>query len=206
VVEESELEYFVEVTDLCGNTTVTVGAIEPATVSPSIPPVPEFSFEYIDESVQFTPTQATLDIFEEFDWDFGDGDDSEEESPLHTYSPGSYDVRLTAYNEYGCANDFNAIINIVLDLFFYSPDVFSPNGDGVNDSFHVSIVGHESFELFVFDRWGNKLFSTTNPYEGWDGTYPNGNEVPQDVYMYKVVMGNESTGEQIKRGRVSIIK
>ena len=91
-------------------------------------------------------------------------------------------------------------------MFFYSPDVFSPNGDGINDSFNVSIVGHDSFELFIYDRWGNQLFSTTDTEEGWDGTYPNGKEVPQDVYMYKVFMSNPGTGEKMEKGRVSIIK
>ena len=80
---------------------------------------------------------------------------------MHSYSPGTYNVKLTAESyEYGCVNDFNAIVNIILDLFFYSPDVFSPNGDNINDEFKVSVVGYDTFELFVFDRWGNQLFST----------------------------------------------
>ena len=58
----------------------------------------------------------------------------------------------------------------------------------------------------IFDRWGNQLFTTTNPNEGWDGTYQNGQEVPQDVYMYKVFMSNPSVGEKVEQGKVSIIK
>ena len=67
-------------------------------------------------------------------------------------------------------------------------------------------MGEDSFELFIYDRWGNQLFTTTDPNEGWDGKYPNGQEVPQDVYMYKVLMSNLGTGEKIEKGRVSIIK
>ena len=53
---------------------------------------------------------------------------------------------------------------------------------------------------------GNQLFTTKNPNEGWDGTYQNGEDVPQDVYMYKVFMSNPSVGEKIEQGKVSIIK
>ena len=201
MVQEAPETYSVQVSDLCGNMSESVSA----TVTASIPPPPTFTFEQVEDGVQFT--QLTQDLFTNFDWDFGDGNNSAEYEPLHMFdSEGDYYVTLVASDDLGCANSYVALVNIYASLFFYSPDVFSPNGDGINDSFNVSIVGHDSFELFIYDRWGNQLFSTTDTEEGWDGTYPNGNEVPQDVYMYKVFMSNPGTGEKIEKGRVSIIK
>ena len=201
VVQEDPETYSVQVSDFCGNISESVSA----TVTASIPPPPAFTFEQVEDGIQFT--QLTEDLFTNFDWDFGDGNNSVEYEPLHMFdTEGDYYVTLVASDDLGCSNSYVALVNIYASLFFYSPDVFSPNGDGINDSFNVSIVGHDSFELFIYDRWGNQLFSTTDTEEGWDGTYPNGNEVPQDVYMYKVFMSNPGTGEKIEKGRVSIIK
>ena len=201
LVEENTTYYSVEVSDLCGNSSEAVST----SVSASIPPPPQFTFEQNTDGIQFT--QLTNGLFTNFEWDFGDGNFSQEYEPFHVYeTEGDYYVTLVASDDFGCSNSYNGLINIYASLFFYSPDIFSPNGDGINDSFNVSVVGQDSFELIIYDRWGNQLFSTNDPREGWDGTYPNGDEVPQDVYMYKVLMTNKGTGEKVEKGRVSIIK
>ena len=206
-IQEETIEYFVEVTDLCGNTTLTSGLINPAIVEPSLPPPPEFTFDQLTNGVQFQLTANTLNSFDEYDWDFGDGNNSVEPEPFHTYTEeGIYDVELKAYDSLRCENNFKGVVNIFSQLLLYTPDVFSPNGDGVNDSFRVSVVGAESFELLVYDRWGHQLFYTKNPKEGWDGKYPNGILAPQDVYLYKVLYSNKSNDNKVKQGKVAIVK
>ena len=201
IVEDVTTSYSVEISDLCGNTSSAVIA----NVVPSVPPPPQFSFEETPEGHQFM--QLSSGFFTNFQWDFGDGNSSSDFEPLHLFSQeGDYYVTLTASDDLDCQNSSTQIVNIYASLLFYSPNVFSPNGDGINDYFNVSVVGHDDFELFVFDRWGKQLFTTKDPNEGWDGTYQNGEEVPQDVYMYKVLMSNSGVGEKIEKGRVSIIK
>ena len=201
IVLENETSYSVEISDLCGN----VSAPQQTLISASTPPPPQFTFEYTADGHQFYTSPS--EIFSDFNWDFGDGNFSDEIEPLHFFEQeGDYYVTLTASDDLGCQNSSIQIINIFSNLLFYSPNVFSPNGDGVNDVFNISVVGQDDFELMIFDRWGNQLFTTTDPYEGWDGTYQNGQEVPQDVYMYKVFMSNPSVGEKVEQGKVSIIK
>jgi gliding motility-associated-like protein len=65
----------------------------------------------------------------------------------------------------------------------YVPNAFTPNGDGVNDLFHIYGTGIEEMTLRVFNRWGTLLFETTNPSVGWDGTYQ-GEPLNPDVYVY----------------------
>lgn len=73
----------------------------------------------------------------------------------------------------------------------YAPTAFSPNGDGLNDVFKPSAVFVQNqpenrllrYELHVFDRWGNRLFTSYDLETGWDGTYASA-QVPQGVYMY----------------------
>ena len=209
--EEAE-EYTLTLYDRCGNPGVlnVDGDVPTSEVTVSQPPEPVFVFDQDQNQIQFI--QMTDGIFTEFEWDFdNDGTiDSYDFEPLHTYDEeGNYTVVLKAYDDLGCTNSYNAIINIYTTLFFYAPDVFTPNGDGVNESFNVSVVGHkeEDFELLIFDRWGNQLFYTQDPNTGWDGTYPNGKEVPQDIYMYKATMIKSGTEDKtLKKGRISIVK
>ncbi len=69
----------------------------------------------------------------------------------------------------------------------YFPTAFSPNGDDINDLF-VPLGNTEDVSLFqfsIFNRWGQMIFETDNPFEGWDGKY-SGNTSPMGVYTYKV--------------------
>ena len=212
MIEDQPTEYTLTIYDLCGNpgTENTNGDVPVAEVVASLPPAPEFVFDQDGSIIQFE--QLTDGIFTEFEWDFNnDGSiDSYEFEPLHTYdSEGDFTVVLNAYDDLGCRNSFNAIVNVYATLFFYAPDVFTPDGNGINELFNVSVVGHkeDEFELLIFDRWGNRLFYTQDSSDGWDGKYPNGKEVPQDIYMYKANMVKDGTDEKtIKKGRISVIK
>ena len=86
------------------------------------------------------------------------------------------------------------------------PNAFTPNNDGHNDQFKVSVMGGDEYELIVFDRWGKEVFRTENPQEGWDGNYKNGNPAEQAVYTYRVIVHNGDTGQQIQRGKVTLAK
>ena len=201
-VPEEPTSYSVQVFDLCEN----ASDIETAEVTLSVAPVPEFSFEQDGSEIIFN--QVNEDLFAEFEWSFGDNSPtSYDAEPTYTYEQeGDYYVTLTAWDEFGCYNSSTNLINIYPTLLFYSPTIFSPNGDGDNDDFKVSVVGYNEFELIVFDRWGKRVFSTTNPEEGWDGKYSNGKDAPQDVYMYKAFLSNDGSNDKIEKGRVSIIK
>lgn len=65
------------------------------------------------------------------------------------------------------------------------PDIFSPNGDGKNDVLYVRGAGEKDFEFAVFDRWGQRVFQTSDPNVGWDGTF-NGTVLNDAVFVYYV--------------------
>ena len=81
------------------------------------------------------------------------------------------------------------------------PNAFSPNGDGINDVYKAkdgwkSIV---KFEAVIFNRWGQKLYSWTDPAGGWDGKF-NGKDVKQGVYYVMVkAVGADGKKYNIKR-------
>ena len=68
------------------------------------------------------------------------------------------------------------------------PRAFTPNGDGRNDTYGISnsvVLEGRLIEFEIFDRWGGRIFSTTDPFAKWDGTF-NGKELNPGVLLYRV--------------------
>jgi len=202
-VEDQSQEYSVTISDYCGFSNT-----ETFFVSPSIPPTPNFYYQEIDNNlIQFD--QMGDDIFESYQWDFGDNSPySNDFEPSHNFpGPGEYFVTLSVEDQYGCINESTVIVYIYPSLYIYAPNVFTPNeNDNHNDVFRVSVVGSEEFELIIYDRWGKEVFRTRDEYEGWDGNYKNGNPAEQAVYTYKVIVHNGNTGQKIKSGKVTLAR
>ena len=71
------------------------------------------------------------------------------------------------------------------DLNIYIPNSFSPNNDLVNDTFKVAINNYNSFKLNIYNRYGQLIFESTDPSEGWDGKI--GNDLaPISTYVMRV--------------------
>ncbi|MFK7924334.1 MAG: gliding motility-associated C-terminal domain-containing protein, partial [Bacteroidia bacterium] len=123
-----------------------------------------------------------------YEWDFGDGGLAERENPSHQYeNTGRFAVTLTAYNSYFvCPRDTTLYLNIIPDGDIFIPNAFSPNDDGHNDVFFVSGEGMRTFELQIFNRWGELLAQSNDPSYRWDGRSRQGFAVPEGVYVYRV--------------------
>lgn len=92
----------------------------------------------------------------------------------------------TAELKNGCFDfqaEFN--INVIADFYLEAPSAFTPNGDSFNDVFRFEVYNIVSFDLKIFNRWGEIVFSTTDMNEGWDGNV-NGHAQNIDTYVYTV--------------------
>ncbi|MBL7945258.1 MAG: gliding motility-associated C-terminal domain-containing protein [Flavobacteriales bacterium] len=106
--------------------------------------------------------------------------------------PDMYEVCLTAYNYNECSDTICQTVVIDDVLFTYIPNAFTPDGDDVNDVWWPSanIPVRTNYELLVFDRWGQVVFNTTDPYMPWEGSYQNGGEtLKSDVYAFRLLYG-----------------
>jgi gliding motility-associated-like protein len=80
--------------------------------------------------------------------------------------------RLDAITDKGCDSHTRILIKRFKGPELYIPSAFTPNADGLNDVLRVFPVGIKSFSSFaVYDRYGQKMFSTTDYNEGWDGRF-----------------------------------
>ena len=93
------------------------------------------------------------------------------------------------------------------DWAFFVPNVFSPNGDGINDKFQGYGFGLLEYEMFVFDRWGNQIFKTTDYNYPWDGRAKKvENVAQQDVYVYLINIKDVKNVDHSYRGIVTLVK
>jgi gliding motility-associated-like protein len=103
-------------------------------------------------------------------WDFGDGNESFEENPKHTYTAeGDFEISLTITDVFGCSAVIKKKIS-VFDYYLVVPNAFTPNGDGINDTFFPKFINIESLEFWILNKWGETIyFSDDMTNQGWDG-------------------------------------
>ncbi|MCC5917385.1 MAG: gliding motility-associated C-terminal domain-containing protein [Cryomorphaceae bacterium] len=88
----------------------------------------------------------------------------------------------------------------------YIPNAFAPTGTGRNERFEVKGDGIRIYEISIYDRWGNKIYHSTDLNESWDGTY-NGQLVPSAVYVYVIIATGFETPEVVReRGTVYLLR
>ncbi len=120
-------------------------------------------------------------------WDFGDGTTSNEINPTHTYvREGTYTVVLHVVYPYGCTDEYRMNIVITKGYNIMVPNAFTPNDDGINDSFNAAHTGLKSVQLEVYDTWGTLIYSEKGEtLSGWNGNIQ-GTPSENGNFYYKI--------------------
>ena len=158
-------------------------------------PIADFDFEFqfscsgIELKTENVSINATNYI-----WNFGDGNISNDINPVHAYTEvQNLTLQLIASNSV-CSDTFK-VENISFEIpeFQNIPNVFTPNGDNLNDCFQIN--GTEAltdcFQLNIFNRWGNMVFKSKNNLFCWDGKTENNNSLPPGTYFYLLTLKNQ---------------
>lgn len=126
---------------------------------------------------------------------------------LNNLSPGLYFVVITDIN--GCQTGGSYEIFESSEICYtphaFVPNIFSPNGDGQNDELFVRGQGIVYLNFIIYDRWGAKIFETTDISKGWDGKY-NNSELNSGSFVYylKALLKNDKIIED--KGTITLIK
>jgi gliding motility-associated-like protein len=138
-------------------------------------------------------------------WNFGDGSTAVDSFPNHSFAvSGNYQVYLLVTTTGGCVD--SVAETLVITAPFMVPNVFTPNGDGINDVFHVKAGAMQSYTLSIFNRWGEVVFSANNPNIDWGGRTNAGLEATTGTYFYKInAVDNEGTAYNLS-GTVELIR
>ena len=185
---QEDITYYVSVSDVQGcsdqdSVIITVLSAPSASFTSEI--------EAGCEGVVVKFTNTSIDGFS-FDWLFGDGETTTDESPTHAFNYGEdFTAALTVTNTNGCIDNatFSGTALDFEDYFdIFIPNVFTPNGDGENDIFAVEVSGklNECSDLKIYNRWGQIIFISTGGNTKWDGYTNVGLAVPEGTYFFVV--------------------
>ena len=125
-------------------------------------------------------------------WTVSDGGSYNGSSAQHTFKDsGTYLITLRIQNDNGCFDEETKVIYVNADLFIHIPNGFSPNGDGINDTYGLAGMTQGVFqmEMDIYNQWGEKVFHSNNVNDRWDGTYQ-GEPAQQGVYLFRVKYTN----------------
>lgn len=164
----------------------------------------------LDPHIQFTNASGGA-VITSYTWTLND--------PGHTVTSvvnpstnypdaGEYPVTLVVVSDHGCVDSTIKIIKIDDEFAIYVPNAFSPNGDGINETFFAKGIGIKDFKMYIFDRWGEQVFFSDDIYKGWDGRFQSkGTEIVQeDVYVWKILVHTFRGEAKMFKGHVSLIK
>jgi len=115
---------------------------------------------------------------------------------VRSLAPGRYNICLLASNDLGCPDRTCRVLTVYTDFLVHVPNAFTPEGDGHNEIFIpiLSDYNVDEYEFMVFNRWGELIFQTGNPYLGWNGRY-RGVMSQTDVYVWKLRVRSMDAGE-----------
>ncbi|MEX0814030.1 MAG: PKD domain-containing protein [Chitinophagales bacterium] len=142
-----------------------------------------------------------------YEWDFDDGNFSEQVSPEHIYEyEGNYRPCLTAINEHDCISEYCKEMEMTYRGLVDLPNAFSPNADGYNDVLYVKGFGVERLELKIYNRWGELVFESNSLERGWDGTYK-GKAQEQEVYTFTLkAWFRNGTETPLRKGNITLLR
>ena len=139
-----------------------------------------------------------------YSWNFGNGSSSTATNPSTSYpNSGTYTITLIATSG-NCTDTASVVIVVEDNLSLEIPNVFTPNGDGVNDLFTIKSSGIKEISLEIFNRWGEKLYEFTGVKAAWDGMTPLGAKVPDATYFYFVKATGFDDKQIEKHGTVNL--
>lgn len=178
-------------------------------------PKAEFEFDPLDPNennnvVTFYDASTNAQVAG-WNWDFESTgvDTARGNIATHTFPAiGNYFVKLFVRSTNGCVDSIIKKITVSEDMTMYVPNAFTPNGDGTNDTFNVFGVGIKKYNMEIFDRWGNLVFTANDISTGWDGKNRKGGDISAaGVYQYKITMSTTKDGKiKTFTGHVTLLK
>jgi gliding motility-associated-like protein len=188
----------------CVHDTTIIAVVE---VFPN--PIADFSAstfttsELLSEIEFYNNSSGAISYF----WDFDNAVVSTEENPIIDFKQAkNYEVILNVVSDEGCESEMIKTVHILPEHTLYTPNSFTPNGDGKNDVFLADGGGVTSFEMQVFDRWGGLVFESSDIEYGWDGLDGSANRVGTGTYMYHIAFYDFNEKLWIYNGELNLMR
>lgn len=181
----------------------------------TVNPVPQAAFSFGPSPAQEnTPTTFFNNSIggSRYIWYFGDGDSTIRttmDTVKHQYNAtGTFTACLVTINQFGCTDTVCQPVQAVIKALLDVPNAFTPGRPGNSGKNHVvrpQGFGMSRIMFRIYNRWGQKIFETTDPKQGWDGTF-NGVLQPMDVYVYTLEAEFTDGTRVSRKGDITLIR
>ncbi len=143
-------------------------------------------------------------------WNFGGIGAAFKANPTFEFpDTGKYKVDLIVVHPQGCTDTLSKIIDVEPLVTLHLPNAFTPNNDGLNDSFKGKGItsGISNYTLQIWNRWGALIFESNDPEIGWNGEMNNnGTLVQQGVYVYTLTYRGPRGENKEQKGQITLIR
>ncbi len=144
--------------------------------------------------------------------DFGDGSPIysgvSKYSIAHTFtSIGTFCCKLFAENSItGCKDSIKQCVEVICEEDLEIPNIFTPNGDGVNEQFSFNTVCMKNFQCFIFNAWGHIIFKWSDKTGFWDGKTDQNRPCSDGVYFYGIDYMDFGNKQHKKTGTIQLMR
>lgn len=152
----------------------------------------------IEPTVQFTDESKNAVLW---NWDFGGLGSSFAPSPVFTFpDTGRHEIRQIVTHQSGCMDTLIKVVDVIPEVRYFLPNAFTPNGDGDNDFYRGNGImeGAQDFNFAIWNRYGEKLFETSDPFEGWNGRKNNSGQLMDNGVYIAVVSFKGPRGKRFE--------
>ncbi|MDA3819775.1 MAG: PKD domain-containing protein [Candidatus Delongbacteria bacterium] len=143
-------------------------------------------------------------------WFFGDDGTSTMENPDHVFEEnGDIPVKLIAFNNIGCTDTITQEVHIIEEHRFYMPTAINVHSPENNEFGPVGRgIDYDTYEMTIFNRWGELIFSTTDFDESWNGRtdHNKGDYVPNGTYTWVITLRDKFGKDHLYSGKVTVFK
>ena len=204
---EADRNYRVSLYDSC-----SVAPVRDSKYVKTVPsPVARFTMEpkdtlFLNQTVRFEDESLNAETIH---WQLSQGKEVYgNPNPTHQYmEAGKQPIRQVAKRENGCRDTAKASIYVKDDFEVFIPNAFSPNDDGINDTWALEGRGLSAYKFKIYSRWGGIIYESSWGEQGWDGTYQNANEpVSTGTYLYKIQVKDLAGRVHFYEGTVQVIR
>ena len=144
-----------------------------------------------------------------YEWSPEEGLSSTKGTKVRATPKDSIIYLYTVTDKYGCQKSDTLFIAVkdvfCIEPYLFVPNSFTPNGDGHNDILYVNGLTLTEIDFAIYNRWGERVFATTDPKMGWDGTYK-GKDCEPAVYVYYLTATCIGGEKYVKKGNITLMK
>ncbi|MEK0421548.1 MAG: hypothetical protein RLZZ161_1399 [Bacteroidota bacterium] len=114
---------------------------------------------------------------------------------------GTWPIQQIVGNAFNCYDTLNSIVRVGIGYYLHIPTAFTPDQNGLNEVWKPSLRGVKTYRLHIYNRWGQLVFKTDNPKEGW-----NGEGAPQGTYIVEVSLINAYDERVTEKGTITLLR